>query len=164
MGPAGVMLSIGKALFMPIFSMSDTNFEVVKKYCDDVISGRILAGRYCKQAVLRFLSDLEKSQNPDFPYFLDVEAADEVIDFAETLVKQGHEVTVLTGKPNYGYQHILKEYKHVKCEFIGEGNKAFARLNMMKATICFSTTPGLEVYQWKRSKECDYYIQRENLI
>lgn len=53
---------------------------------------------------------------------------------------------------------LEKEYKHVKCEFIGEGNKAFARLNMMKATICFSTTPGLEVYQWKRSKECDYYI------
>ncbi len=49
-------------------------------------------------------------------------------------------------------------YKHVKCEFIGEGNKAFARLNMMNAHICLSTTPGLDVYQWKRSKDTDYYV------
>lgn len=48
-------------------------------------------------------------------------------------------------------------YKFVKCEFIGEGNKAFAKLNMMNARICLSTTPGLDVYQWKRSKKTDYY-------
>lgn len=41
-----------------------------------------------------------------------------VTDFAETLVKQGHDVTVLTGKPNYGYQKILKEYKNIKHEEI----------------------------------------------
>ena len=48
-------------------------------------------------------------------------------------------------------------YEHVKCEFIGEENKAFARLNMMSATICLSTTPGLDVYQWKRSKGVRWY-------
>ncbi len=53
---------------------------------------------------------------------------------------------------------LSKEYKFVKTEFIGEGNKGFARLNMMNAYICFSTTPGLDVYQWKRSKNCDYYV------
>ena len=53
---------------------------------------------------------------------------------------------------------LSKGYEHVKAEFIGEGNKAFARLNMMNARICFSTTPGLDVYQWKRSKDCDYYV------
>jgi hypothetical protein len=49
-------------------------------------------------------------------------------------------------------------YEYVKCEFIGEGNKAFAKLNMMKADICLSTTPGLDVYQWKRSKNVGCYI------
>lgn len=49
-------------------------------------------------------------------------------------------------------------YKYVKCEFIGEGNKAFARLNTMNAKICLSTTPGLDVLQWKRSKKADYYV------
>ncbi|MBE6719841.1 MAG: CDP-glycerol--glycerophosphate glycerophosphotransferase [Ruminococcaceae bacterium] len=49
-------------------------------------------------------------------------------------------------------------YEHIKVEFIGEGNKAFARLNFLKAVIVMSTTPGLDVYQWKRSKNVDYYI------
>lgn len=41
-----------------------------------------------------------------------------VTDFAETLVKQGHDVTVLTGKPNYGFKQILPEYKKIKYEVI----------------------------------------------
>ena len=41
-----------------------------------------------------------------------------VTDIAESFVKQGHEVTVLTGRPNYGFQKILDEYKHVKYEEI----------------------------------------------
>ena len=39
-------------------------------------------------------------------------------DIAEELVKLGNEVTVLTGKPNYGYGYILKEYKNIKEENI----------------------------------------------
>ena len=49
-------------------------------------------------------------------------------------------------------------YEHVTCEFIGEGNKAFARLNMMTADIVLSTTPGLDVLQWKRSKDASWYV------
>lgn len=52
---------------------------------------------------------------------------------------------------------LSNEYSHVKCLFIGEGNKAFAKLNMMNADICLATTPGLDVYQWKRSKSTSYY-------
>ncbi|MBQ7644815.1 MAG: CDP-glycerol glycerophosphotransferase family protein [Spirochaetales bacterium] len=50
------------------------------------------------------------------------------------------------------------DYKHVHCQFIGDGNVAFAKLNMMKADICLSTTPGLDVYQWKRSKNVKQYV------
>lgn len=46
----------------------------------------------------------------------------------------------------------------LKAEFIGEGNKAFAKLNMLCACVLVSSTPGLDVYQWKRSKLVDYYI------
>ena len=53
---------------------------------------------------------------------------------------------------------LSKPYKYVKCEFIGSGNKGFAKLNFMNARICLSTTPGLDVYQWKRSRECDFYV------
>lgn len=50
------------------------------------------------------------------------------------------------------------EMSHVKTEYIGPGNKAFAKLNFLKATILLSTTPGLDVYQWKRSKDVKYYV------
>lgn len=49
-------------------------------------------------------------------------------------------------------------YPHVKAEFIGSENKAFARLNFMNASIVLSTTPGLDVYQWRRAKDVQYYV------
>ena len=53
---------------------------------------------------------------------------------------------------------LKSSYPHLHAEFIGEGNKAFAKLNFLKATILLSTTPGLDVYQWKRSRDVRYYI------
>ena len=53
---------------------------------------------------------------------------------------------------------LVAEYEHVNCRFIGENNKAFARMNMLDAGILLSTTPGLEVYQWKRSANVDWYV------
>jgi hypothetical protein len=48
-------------------------------------------------------------------------------------------------------------WNFVKAEFIGEGNRAFARLNMLRAGICLMSTPGLDVYQLKRSKMVKHY-------
>ena len=45
-----------------------------------------------------------------------------------------------------------RSWQYVKSEFIGEGNKAYARLNLMEADVCLMTTPGLDVFQLKRSK------------
>ena len=53
---------------------------------------------------------------------------------------------------------LSNPYKNIKAEFIGKDNKAFARLNFLNATMVISTTPGLEVYQWKRSKQVQYYV------
>src|SRR5574344_489362 len=50
-----------------------------------------------------------------------------------------------------------QNYQHVKPEFIGEGNTAFARLNMLSAGIVLMTTPGLQVYQLKRSRNVRHY-------
>lgn len=46
----------------------------------------------------------------------------------------------------------------LKVECIGKGNASFTRLNFLNATVLLSTTPGLEVYQWKRSKGVRYYV------
>ncbi len=53
---------------------------------------------------------------------------------------------------------LLAPFAHVRAEFIGEGNKAIARMNLLRADVVLSTTPGLDVYQWKRSKEVGCYI------
>lgn len=50
------------------------------------------------------------------------------------------------------------EFEHLNAQYIGEGNKVFAKLNMAKAKIVVASTPGLGVYQWKRSRFVDYYI------
>ncbi len=49
-------------------------------------------------------------------------------------------------------------YEFIKPEYIGEGNKAFAKLNFLKADTVIATTPGLDVYQWKRSKNVRRYV------
>ncbi len=46
---------------------------------------------------------------------------------------------------------------HLKAEHCAGEAKAFTRLNFMKASLLLSTTPGLDVYQWKRSREVDHY-------
>lgn len=53
---------------------------------------------------------------------------------------------------------LSENFNYVKTEFIGEGNKGLAKMNLLNADICLSTTPGLDVFQWKRSKNCRYYI------
>lgn len=53
---------------------------------------------------------------------------------------------------------LTRNYKYVTREYIGDGNSAFAKMNFLKADVVLSTTPGLDVYQWKRSKDVKYYI------
>ena len=74
----------------------------------------------------------------------------------DELEQRGVEARYWTASPDD--PALSESYEHVKCEFIGEGNKAFARLNTMSADVCLSTTPGLDVYQWKRSRGCPRYV------
>lgn len=64
-------------------------------------------------------------------------------------------VTYLAGSED---DPLLNEpYEYVEKEVIGLGNKAYAKLNLLNARIVLATTPGLDVYQWKRSKNVDFY-------
>ena len=53
---------------------------------------------------------------------------------------------------------LEKPYRHIRREWIGEGNRAYARLNFLKARVVLSSTPGLDVYQWKRSRDVPFYV------
>jgi len=49
------------------------------------------------------------------------------------------------------------KYNYVTPEYIGEGNVAITKLNMLIADVCLMTTPSLNVYQLKRSKGVKHY-------
>jgi len=70
--------------------------------------------------------------------------------------RRGEEVLYLTASPDDPM--LAEKYAHVKAEFIGEGNRAFARMNMLQADVVLSSTPGLDVYQWKRSRGVKWYV------
>ncbi len=76
----------------------------------------------------------------------------------EELEKRGQKVSYYTASPDDPALEYAKDTKFVTAEFIGEGNKAFSRLNILNAYIVLSTTPGLDVYQWKRSKTVNLYV------
>ena len=69
--------------------------------------------------------------------------------------KRKTEIVYMTASPDD--PALDKKYEYVSAVFIGEGNRAFARLNRLKADILISTTPGLDVYQWKRSRDVRWY-------
>ena len=74
----------------------------------------------------------------------------------DEMEKRGQRLLYLTGEKD---DPLLDEkYEFVRTEFAGEGNRAYARMNMLKADVVLSSTPGLDVYQWKRSRDTKYYI------
>ncbi|MBR0091949.1 MAG: CDP-glycerol glycerophosphotransferase family protein [Lachnospiraceae bacterium] len=74
----------------------------------------------------------------------------------DELEKRGVRAEYMTASPDD--PALEQTYEYVKTRFIGEGNAAFARLNMLRADVILSTTPGLDVYQWKRSKYGGFYV------
>ena len=72
------------------------------------------------------------------------------------LSQKGLEVLYLTASEDD--PAFSSEIKGLKAEYIGSDNKMFSRLNNLNACIVFSTTPGLEVYQWKRAPKVKYYV------
>jgi phage terminase large subunit-like protein len=54
-------------------------------YAQDVVAGRVVCGKLHRLACQRHLSDLARQRSADFPYYYDEEAAERVIEYAETL-------------------------------------------------------------------------------
>ena len=76
-----------------------------------------------------------------------------ICDEFEKREKELHYLTVSSDDPA-----LSTNYNYVHPEFIGEGNKGLAKMNLLKADIVLSSTPSLDVFQWKRSKNVSYYV------
>lgn len=74
--------------------------------------------------------------------------------------RRGIDMVYMTASPDD--PALQNPYEHIKGEFIGKNNRAFAKMNFLNAGIVLSTTPGLEVYQWKRSKNVQYYVHMQH--
>ncbi len=70
--------------------------------------------------------------------------------------KRGKDVVYMTASQDD--PALNNPYPHIKAVYSGSENKLYTRLNFLKADVVLSTTPGLEVYQWKRSREVGYYV------
>ena len=129
-----------------------------------ILIGLLSAGVYKAKDVAvkaRFLMSSGKAgkldDNPDFAIFSDHKRYWNVFEpVCDEFEKRGIPLIYMTASPDD--PALQKPYEHVKCEFIGEGNKAFARLNTLHADIVLSTTPSLDVLYWKRSKYVKYYV------
>ena len=53
---------------------------------------------------------------------------------------------------------LSASYKFVHAQYLGAKNKPYAKMNLLHADIVVSTTPGLDVYQWKRSRYVKWYV------
>ena len=72
------------------------------------------------------------------------------------LTSRGRQVTYLTAsEDDPAFSCGIED---LKTEYLGDGNKMFGRLNNLNADIVLSTTPGLDVYQWRRSPEVSRYV------
>ena len=74
-----------------------------------------------------------------------------ITNIAEELVKFGHDVTVLTGKPNYGFGEILPEYKNIKYQEIN-GVKIHRVKLVARSQSRISTIKNYLSF-WKNSKK-----------
>ena len=74
----------------------------------------------------------------------------------DELDKKGIRTVYMTMSPDD--PALETKYENITAEFIGSGNDAFARMNLLNARIVLSTTPSIDVFQWKRSKDVDWYV------
>lgn len=100
-------------------------------------------------------AELDKSYKKYVVYCEDKRYFTVFLPVAEEFEKRGIELTYFTGTEDDPI--FEKGFKFVKPECIGTGNVAYAKLNMLSAGIVLMTTPGLQVYQLKRSKNVKHY-------
>ena len=117
-----------------------------------------LRNSFMKMRFLFSLGKQEKMDNDNIPFaiFTDSKRYWNIFKpICDEFERRGQKAVYLTASPDD--PALDEDYRFVSAEFIGEGNRAFARMNMLKADVVLSSTPGVDVYQWKRSRSVKWY-------
>ena len=119
------------------------------------IRGLVLKIKYSVGSGKRTRDDDENI--PEFVIFSDHKRYWNIFEpICREMEKRGKEVVYLTASSDD--PALDSDLSNVKARFLGEGNKTYAALNFLKAKIVLSTTPSLDVFQWKRSRDVRYYV------
>lgn len=102
-------------------------------------------------------TDIQQEQTHPFVIFSDNKRYWSIFEpICREMNQRNQKILYITASPDDPALHC--EYPNVTAECIENNNILFARLNFLNAYILLSTTPGLDVYQWKRSKNVQYYV------
>lgn len=82
----------------------------VTEYARSVVAGDVFCGRLHRLACKRHLEDLKRQRTPSFPFYWDAEAADRVLQYAETL-------TIAEGSEPKPVQLIPSQVFDIGCTF-----------------------------------------------
>lgn len=102
------------------------------KYARDVLDGLIPAGNLVKLSCKRHLDDLEKAKSQKYKYYFDVDQAERIIDFAETLtIAEGVEETPVKCYPYQcfilgslnGWRTKAGEYRRFRTSYVQLGRQ-----------------------------------------
>ncbi|MFP3509382.1 terminase TerL endonuclease subunit [Peribacillus sp. SIMBA_075] len=106
------------------------------QYAEDVVCGKEVTGRLVKLSCERFLNDLERSKlnvlSEEFPYVFNEERANELLEFAETLViAEGTEKFPLELAPYQafifsnlnGWEHRETGYRRYRSSYVQVGRQ-----------------------------------------
>ncbi len=103
-----------------------TTLEQITEYAKKCVSGQITSGRKHVWACERFLGDLEKSENDDYPYYWDERAAQNIVDWFALL---RHSKGVLAGEPI-----VLTDWQRFRlCQLYGWKKKSTGRKRFKKS-------------------------------
>lgn len=135
------------------------------KFAEDVLSGKIISGKKRKQACQRFIDDLEKSEQKDFPWKFDIKKAYRPIDFMERfLVPTKGDYDKMTLQPwqhfveiqLYGWVDKKTGYRRFRegLILVGSGNgKSTMVVGNAVYMLSVDGERGAEVYTLANSKE-----------
>lgn len=137
----------GGMLFSALIGIATTLFFMLKglfhrlKYLPSILAGKRNIEK--KHYEIVFYSEGKQYWNVFFPII-------------EELAKKGKQIAYFTsGKNDPGLEAVYDNYS---AKFIGEGVRAFFFMNLVEADVVVMTTPGLDVFQLRRSKAVKHYV------